>query len=103
MYKLSVFIPEESKEKVKQAMFNSGAGHIGNYDSCCFETTGIGQFRPLAGSNPHIGSAGKVEFVNEVKVELVVPAGVIKAVIMAMKKAHPYESVAYDVIKIEDF
>ena len=52
MYKISVYVPENSVEKVKQALFDAGAGRIGNYDSCCWQTAGIGQFRPLENSNP---------------------------------------------------
>ncbi|VAW69960.1 Bsu YqfO NIF3/CutA domain, partial [hydrothermal vent metagenome] len=65
MYKICVYVPEKSVETVKQALFDAGAGRIGNYDSCCWQTEGTGQFRPLAGSNPAIGSQGKVEFVRE--------------------------------------
>mgnify|MGYP003640852268 CR=1 FL=1 len=103
MYKLIVFIPVEAKESVKSAMFKAGAGSIGPYDSCCFELEGTGQFRPLPGSNPAKGKHNKLEFVKEVRVELVVEDSIIKEVVAAMKKAHPYESVAYDVIRLEDF
>ncbi|MBH48077.1 MAG: NGG1p interacting factor NIF3 [Halobacteriovorax sp.] len=103
MYKLIVFIPIEAKESVKEAMFKVGGGTIGNYDSCCFEVLGTGQFRPLEGSNPAIGDHHQLEFVKEVRVELVVKDAIIKDVIAAMKTAHPYESVAYDVIRLEDF
>lgn len=99
MYKVFVFIPTESKEKVKEAMFKAGGGHIGNYDSCCFETEGTGQFRPLEGSDPAIGGHGHVEYVKEVRVEMVVEDEKISAVLSAMKEAHPYEEVAYDVFK----
>lgn len=99
MYKVIVFIPKESKEVVKEAMFSAGAGHIGNYDSCCFETEGIGQFRPLDGSNPTLGHRGKIEIVEEVKVEVAVRDEKIHDVLKAMKQAHPYEEVAYDVFK----
>ena len=96
MYKLVVFIPEHEKEKVKNAMFEAGAGKIGNYDCCCFETSGRGQFRPLEGSDPAIGSQGRVEFVDEVKVEMVCDDKRISDVIEAMKNTHPYEEVAFD-------
>lgn len=99
MYKVIVFVPHESKEVVKEAMFNAGGGRIGNYDHCCFESEGIGQFRPLEGSNPAIGAKGQVEYVKEVKVEMVVSPEFISAVLNAMKESHPYEEVAYDVFK----
>lgn len=103
MYKLTVFIPKEAKESVKSAMFLAGAGRLGNYDCCCFELEGIGQFRPLQGSNPAVGSTDQLEFVPEVRVEMVVTSEHIKAVVSAMKLAHPYETPAYDVIKLEEF
>lgn len=101
MYKLTVFIPKQQKESVKSAMFLAGAGRIGSYDSCCFELEGTGQFRPLDGSDPTIGKQNQLEFVTETRVELVVADEHIKSVIAAMKSAHPYETPAYDVVKLE--
>lgn len=97
MYRINVYIPESHLELVKTAMFEAGAGRIGNYDSCCWQTKGIGQFRPLQGNNAFIGETGKVEQVEEYKVELVCDDAKIYAVLEAMKKAHPYEEPAYDV------
>lgn len=99
MYKVIVFVPRESKESLKQAMFNAGGGRIGNYDSCCFETEGTGQFRPLEDSNPAIGAQGQIEYVEEVRIEMVVSDENITNVLRAMKDSHPYEEVAYDVFK----
>jgi hypothetical protein len=99
MYKVIVFVPIESKESLKEAMFDAGAGRIGAYDQCCFETEGVGQFRPLKGSSPAIGTQDSVEYVREMKVEMVVEDENITAVLSAMKRAHPYEEVAYDVFK----
>jgi len=84
-------------EKVKQALFNAGAGRIGNYDSCCWQADGTGQFRPLDGSNPVIGSPGEVEFVREVKVEMVCADGLVKGAVQAIRDSHPYEEPAFDV------
>lgn len=103
MYKLIVFIPTEAKESVKTAMFAAGGGSLGHYDHCCFEVIGRGQFRPLKGSHPALGEENRIEYVEEARVELVVKATIIKEVIKAMKEAHPYETPAYDVIKMEDF
>ena len=97
MYKLCVFIPEDHLDAVKNAMFDAGAGKIGNYDHCCWQTLGLGQFKPLENSHPHIGAHGKIQVVNEYKVELVVEDKRIHAVIAAMKLAHPYEEPAFDV------
>ncbi len=102
MYKICVYVPENSVEKVKQALFDAGAGRIGNYDSCCWQTEGSGQFRPLENSNPAIGSLNEVEQVKEVKLELVCENNLVKSVIQAVKQSHPYEEPAFDVWKLED-
>lgn len=103
MYKLAVFIPESALDEVKAALFAAGAGTIGDYEQCCWQVQGIGQFIPLAGSNPHIGTQGSLEIVSEWRVEMVVDDAAIGKVITALKQAHPYETPAYDVIKILDF
>ena len=103
MFKICVYVPENSVEKVKQALFEAGAGRIGNYDSCCWQTTGTGQFRPLEGSNPAIGSLNEVEHVREVKVELVCADDLVKRAIAAMKQSHPYEEPAFDVWQLARF
>jgi len=100
MYKISVFIPEDFKEAVKLAMFKAGAGRIGNYDCCCFESLGQGQFRPLPGSRPYLGHEGKIEFVKEFKVEMVCEDSLLAAVVANMKEAHPYETPAYEVFEL---
>ena len=97
MYKLCVYIPLSHLDKVKTAIFEAGGGKIGNYDNCCWQTQGLGQFRPLNNSQPFIGKPGNVETVEEVKIELVVEDALIKHVIACMKQAHPYEEPAYDV------
>lgn len=102
MYKLAFFVPEENLEQVKQALFATGAGRIGDYDSCCWQVLGQGQFRPLAGSDPHIGSLGVVESLPEWRVELVCSDALIRDAVAALKQAHPYEEVAYDVWRLED-
>lgn len=101
MYKISVFIPESHLEAVKTVMFTAGAGKIGDYDCCSWQTLGQGQFRPLENSNPFIGNQGNIEQVDEYKVEMVCEDSLIKPVITAMKQAHPYEEPAYDVWKLE--
>jgi len=95
LYKIEFYVPGSHLEKVKSAIFAAGAGRIGNYDCCCWETRGKGQFRPCSGSNPFIGKKGKTEKVQEYKVELVCSSKYIKKVIRALKKAHPYEAPAY--------
>lgn len=101
MYKLCFFVPDPQREQVKQALFELGVGRIGDYDSCCWQTQGEGQFRPLPGSHPHLGVTGVVEFVPEWKVEMVCADELIHAAVARLKEVHPYEEVAYDVWKLE--
>ena len=101
MYKICVYIPESHLQVVKDALFAAGAGRIGNYDSCCWQVAGEGQFRALEGSAPYIGQQGVVEKVKEYKVELVCEDHLLQPAIAAMKAAHPYETPAYDVWKLE--
>jgi hypothetical protein len=102
MYKIAVFIPEEALEAVKNAMFAAGAGRIGNYDRCCWQVPGQGQFRPLKGSRPYLGEQDQIETVKEYKVEMVCADACMAAVIRAMKIAHPYEEPAFDVWQLAD-
>ncbi|MCK7598190.1 YqfO family protein [Microbulbifer sp. CAU 1566] len=102
MYKLCVYIPESHLEPVKQALFAAGAGRIGDYDSCCWQVLGMGQFRPLDGSQPFIGQTGQVEQVAEYRVETVCADEVVDAVLAAMRSAHPYEEPAFDLWRLDD-
>ncbi|MGZ3788049.1 MAG: NGG1p interacting factor NIF3 [Bacteriovorax sp.] len=103
MYKVSFFAPESAALAVKNAMFKAGAGRIGNYEQCSFETKGIGQFKAMAGADPFIGTVGELEKVTELKVEMVCADERILDVIRALKENHPYEMPAYDIIKLADF
>ena len=100
MYKLGFYVPEAQLEQVKEALFAAGAGRIGNYDRCCWQTLGQGQFRPLEGSNPFIGEPGQLERVAEYRVEMVCEEAHIRAVIAALKDAHPYEEPAWDLVEL---
>ena len=102
LYKIEFYVPEENLEAVKKAMFAAGAGRVGKYDSCAWQTRGEGQFRPLAGSDPHIGQHGQPERVAEYKVEMVCSGTELDAVLQAMREAHPYEEVAHSVIRLEN-
>jgi hypothetical protein len=95
------FVPVGDVESVKRAVFDAGAGKIGNYDRCCWQVLGQGQFRPLAGSAPAIGSQDKTETLDEYRVELVCEAQYIREAVDALKQAHPYEEPAYDVWQLE--
>lgn len=99
MLKLTFYVPVESKEVVKNALFDVGVGCIGNYDRCSFETEGLGQFRALTGSNPTIGKVGEVEKISEVRVEMVMNDHILLEAVKALKNSHPYETPAYDVVK----
>lgn len=102
MYKLVFFVPEDYVESVKTAVFATGAGKIGDYDSCAWQTLGQGQFRPLQGSDPFIGQQGELERVNEYRVELVCQRHLINAALDALRQAHPYEEPAYDVWQLAE-
>lgn len=102
MYKIGIFIPASHLEPVKQAMFAAGAGRIGLYDCCAWQTLGQGQYRPLPDSQPFIGQQGVIETVEEYRVEMVCEDALISQVITAMKQAHPYETPAYDVWQLTD-
>ena len=101
MYKIGLYVPDSHVEAVKQAMFAAGAGRIGNYDSCSWQTLGQGQFRALQGSQPYVGQKGSVERIAEWQVEMVCEEAAVKAVITALRAAHPYEEPAYHVVKLE--
>ncbi|MBZ2168215.1 YqfO family protein [Marinobacter sp. F4216] len=101
MYKLCYFVPESHLEKTKQALFDVGAGRIGDYDSCAWQCRGQGQFRPLDGSDPFLGVVGALEKVDEYKVELVCEDSLIRTALEALKQAHPYEEPAYEVYRME--
>ncbi|WP_341959672.1 YqfO family protein [Pseudomonas sp. RC10] len=103
MYKLAFFVPLSHVEQVKNALFAAGAGRIGAYDSCSWQVLGLGQFRPLDGSQPFIGQTGEIERVEEWKVELVVADELIQQAVAALKSSHPYETPAYEVWKLADF
>ena len=102
LYKLAVYVPNTHIDKVKNALHDAGAGHIGNYSHCSFSSEGIGSFKALDNANPYIGSLGELELVEEVKIETIVPQRILGGVISSMIKAHPYEEVAYDIYKLEN-
>ena len=95
IFKIEFYVPEVHLEKVKAAIFAAGAGRMGNYDFCSWQTAGTGQFRPCEGSKPSIGEKDRIETVLEYKVEIVCDSKHINNVIEALKKSHPYETPAY--------
>lgn len=100
--KLVVFVPATHRDQVFQAMAGAGAGWIGNYSHCSFQLSGTGTFLPREGADPHIGETGKLESVEEVRIETIIPASRQGAVVKAMLAAHPYEEVAYDLIPLDN-
>ena len=102
MYKLCFYVPETHLDEVKAAVFSAGAGRIGDYEACCWQVLGQGQFRPLDGAQPFIGEANRVSVVPEYRVELVCEDDLIGSAVTAMKQAHPYEEPAYDVWQLAD-
>lgn len=101
MYKLAVFIPETHLEPVKAALFAAGAGRMGDYDCCAWQTLGEGQFRALEGSDPFIGETNEVTRVSEYRVETVCADDCVDAVLKALRQAHPYEEPAFDLWRLE--
>lgn len=101
-YKIVVFVPVNHTEFVLEAMAEAGAGVIGNYTNCSFSSRGTGRFLPNNDAKPFIGKSGKLEEVEEDRVEMLCSEDKLDAVLTAMKKIHPYEEVAYDVYSLEN-
>ena len=102
-YKLAVFVPVSHAEKVREAIHAAGGGKMGKYSHCSFSSRGIGRFLPEKGAHPTFGEIGRLEEIEEEKIEILCDEGIIKKVIAAMEKAHPYEVPAYDVYPLEDW
>src|SRR3989344_833673 len=100
--KIVVFVPESHIDIVREVMGKAGAGKIGNYTFCSFSSKGTGHFKPEHGAHPAIGEVGKLESVQEERIEVVCDRNLLKDVITAMKKVHPYEEVALDVYPLEE-
>ena len=101
MRKVVAFVPEDAAADVRQAMAAAGAGGIGDYTECSFETAGTGRFRPGEGATPAVGEVGQAEAVGELRIEAVVPQWSVGAVLRAIGEAHPYEEPAVDVYAVE--
>ena len=95
-YKLVLYVPQNFLETVKQSLFLAGAGRQGNYEECCWQVLGTGQFKPCEGSQPFIGAKNQLEKVPEWRVEMLVDASRAKQVQQALIEAHPYEEPAYE-------
>ena len=100
-HKLVTFVPEGQLDQVRRALWDAGAGVIGNYRECSFNLRGVGTFFGLDDSNPAVGQAGRLEQIDEVRVEVVCPSGKLDQAITQLRRAHPYEEPAIDVIPLK--
>ena len=100
--KLVVFVPVSHGDAVRKVMGDAGAGIIGNYTFCTFTTVGVGRFKAGEGANPSVGKVGALEEVVEERIETVCRKDIVKEVIAAIKKVHPYEEAPIDVYPLEN-
>ncbi|MBI3133300.1 MAG: Nif3-like dinuclear metal center hexameric protein [Bacteroidetes bacterium] len=100
LVKLSVFVPADHTEQVMNALFEAGAGHIGNYSDCSFSASGTGTFKASEGANPFVGKKGERHLEPEQKLEVLVSAHRIHETLQALKRVHPYEEIAYDLVPL---
>jgi hypothetical protein len=98
--KLVVFVPPDALEQVRDALFEAGAGRIGDYDRCSWYTEGTGTFLAREGADPTVGEVGREERVRELRLETVYPDEAHDAVVAALRRAHPYEEPAFDVVPL---
>ncbi|MEI8230084.1 MAG: hypothetical protein WCG83_03010 [Candidatus Peregrinibacteria bacterium] len=103
MHHFIIYVPIASANSIRKAAADAGAGKIGNYDSCSFSSRGTGRFRPLKGAKPAIGEIGKVEEVEEERIECVVGDAKLKDVLEAIINVHPYEEPAIHILRMEDY
>jgi dinuclear metal center YbgI/SA1388 family protein len=99
-YKLVAFVPADAADKVAGALFEAGAGWIGNYSCCSFRSPGTGTFFGQQGASPAIGQAGKLQRVDELRLEIVLPIDRLEAAISALRSSHPYEEPAFDLVQL---
>lgn len=100
--KITIFAPLDHAEIVRKSLFDGGAGELGNYDSCSFNTLGEGTFRALENAHPFVGKKGEIHTEKEVKIEAIVPQHLTSNALQSMLKVHPYEEVAYDIIPLKN-
>jgi dinuclear metal center YbgI/SA1388 family protein len=100
--KLTTFVPNKSAEQLRFALFEAGAGSIGNYDNCSFSVSGSGSFKPNDDANPAVGQKGQIHFEEETKIGITFPAHLQSKILQTLFKNHPYEEVAYEVTTLEN-
>lgn len=98
--KLAVYVPVAHAERIRNVLFEAGAGHISAYDECSFSIQGNGTFRPLAGADPHIGVIGTRHTEKEERIEVIYPAYREGVLVRSLREAHPYEEVAYELVSL---
>ena len=98
--KLFTFVPLNQAKQVRDAIFKAGGGHLGNYSECSFNAEGLGTFKGQEGADPYVGEIGKLHEEDEIKIEVIFPGWLENEIVAAMKVAHPYEEVAYDVLSL---
>jgi hypothetical protein len=102
LYSLCFYVPESHLEEVKQAVFDAGAGRIGDYCHCAWQVRGTGQFQPMRGSRPFLGEQDQLERVDEFRVEMICGEDSIESVIRALRDAHPYEEPAFHYWRVNE-
>ncbi|MFH1535615.1 MAG: hypothetical protein ABIC96_00890 [Patescibacteria group bacterium] len=102
MFKIVTFVPIKDAPKIRQAMGDAGAGVLGNYTHASFSTKGIGRFIPKQGANPAIGQVGKLEEVEEERIEVICEKDKVKVVLAAVKRVHPYEEIPLEIYQLVD-
>ena len=99
-YKLIINVPVTHADAVRRALGEAGAGRAGHYSHCSFSVRGTGRFKPGTGANPHIGEVGRIEAVEEEQIQVDVNEPDMKAVLAALKSAHPYEEIGYEIYSV---
>ena len=102
-FKIVVYVPLQDADRLRDAIGAAGAGVIGGYTHCSFSMRGVGRFKPQEGANPTIGEIGRLEQVQEERIETVCPSERLDEVLRAIREAHPYEEPATDIYPLEDF
>lgn len=101
-YKLVVYVPLDHADRIREAIGAAGGGKLGKYSFCSFSVKGIGRFKPEEGAEPHIGSVGKREEVEEDRIEVTCDAAVVGNVVAAIRRVHPYEEIVMDIWLLSD-
>lgn len=100
LVKLVTFVPKLHVQRVREAIFEAGAGQIGNYDACSYNSEGYGSFRANSNATPFVGEVNKIHYEEETRIEVILPEYIQNKVIASMIKAHPYEEPAYDILPL---